>query len=167
MGRERLDGWTPVRRRAFLRALSETGNIRIACERVKISTSAAARLRKAQPAFAAAWDAALERAGPMLEQIAWERAVEGWEEAIVVKGKIVGYRRRYSESLLRTLLQQEGKRSGGSTRPKGPHELRIAAHEAARAAGGIFTDRGTEEKTDAYLRKQLDALAKRLRAEGK
>ena len=162
----RFDGWSPIRRRAFLRALTETADVREACERVRISRRSAEKLRAKDPDFAQAWDAAIDRAAPMLEQIAWERAVEGWEEPIVVRGAVVGTRRRYSESLLRTLLARDATWRGAvSAREPGQAELRRRAHEAARAAGGGFFDSSTGEKTDAALRKAIEGLRKRLRAE--
>lgn len=147
---ERLDGWTKLRQRAFLRALCETGEVKAACERVKISDSAVYKLKKRSPDFARAFDAALERSAPMLEQIAWERAVEGWEEPVVVKGEVVGTRRVYSEALLRTLLAGE-----------------LKAREAERvefAKNKPVYRTETREATDATMRTLLDRLNVRGRA---
>ena len=44
--RGRFDGWTRLRRRTFLRALSETGRVKDACERVGISDTSVYRLRQ-------------------------------------------------------------------------------------------------------------------------
>ncbi|WP_326525198.1 hypothetical protein [Sphingomonas sp.] len=160
---KRHDGWSPLRRRAFLRALTETADVREACQRVRISQTSAHNLRKADPEFAGAWDAAMDRAAPMLEQVAWERAVEGWEEPIVVRGEVVGSRRRYSDTLLRTLLLRERHKPVPAGAP-GLAELKRRAQEAARAAGGGYFDHGSAQRTDALLRRNLDGLAKRLRA---
>lgn len=105
--RDRWDGWSDVRRRAFLRALSETGDIRAACDRVGMAHSSVYRLKARSPEFAQACEKALARSMPNLEQIAYERAVEGWEEPIIVAGKVVGTRRRFSERLLSDLLRAE------------------------------------------------------------
>ncbi|QIG79300.1 hypothetical protein [Stakelama tenebrarum] len=102
--RVRRDGWTEARQKAFLRALSETGCVRDACKRVRISNVSAYRIRKRSAAFARAWDRALAKAAPTIEQAAYDRAVAGWEEPIVHGGKVVATRRRYSDSLLRLLL---------------------------------------------------------------
>ncbi|MBX3592926.1 hypothetical protein [Sphingomonas sp.] len=154
--RERFDGWTPVRRRAFLRALSETGTVKAACERVKISDRSVYRLRAASTDFARDMAAALERSTPMLEQVAWERAVEGWDEPIVMRGEVVGTRRRYSETLLRTLLSREWAACVA--------ERKAAAHEAARApaAEPMFAE---SSETDATLNALLDKLAHKRRAQ--
>jgi uncharacterized protein YecT (DUF1311 family) len=150
--RGRFDGWTRLRRRTFLRALSETGRVKDACERVGISDTSVYRLRQRSAVFARDFAAALERSLPMIEQVAWERAVDGWEEPVVVRGEVVGTRRRYSESLLRMLLGEAQKARRAE-----------AAAEAKALPRGMR--RATPEETDAQLGKQLDALARRLRAE--
>ena len=150
----RFDGWTRLRRRTFLRALSETGEVKAACERVGISDTSVYRLRARNRAIARDCAAALERSLPMIEQVAWERAVEGWEESVVVRGEVVGSRRRYSESLLRMLLGEA-----------------LAARRAEAAAEAKaqrnMPRRATAEETDARLNKLLDGLAHRLRAEAR
>ncbi|HEY0621497.1 hypothetical protein [Sphingomonas sp.] len=147
---ERFDGWSRLRRRAFLRALSETGQVRDACERVGISDTAVYRLRKRSPGFARDMAAALERSAPMLEQVAWERAVEGWEEPVVVRGEVVGTRRRYSESLLRMLLREA----------HAARRIELAAEAKARPRGPAYA---TPEETDAHLTQLLDRLARKKR----
>ncbi|GAA4766411.1 hypothetical protein GCM10023219_09630 [Stakelama sediminis] len=105
--RMRHDGWTAARQKLFLRALSETGCVRDACKRARISSTSAYRIRKSSPAFARAWTRALAKAQPTIEQAAYDRAVTGWDEPIVSGGKVVAQRRRYSDSLLRLLLLRE------------------------------------------------------------
>lgn len=111
--RVRHDGWTEARQKAFLRALSETGCVSDACKRVRISDTSAYRIRKRSVAFARAWDRAIARAAPTIEQAAWDRAVAGWDEPIVQGGKVVATRRRYSDSLLRLLLTRGMNDAGG------------------------------------------------------
>lgn len=114
--RVRHDGWTPQRQRAFLRALSETGSVRDACARAQISTTSAYRMRDRSVAFDRAWRRALAKVAPTIEQAAYERAVLGWEEPVWHGGKIVGHRRRYSDSLLRLLVTRgigDGRRDDG------------------------------------------------------
>lgn len=149
---ERFDGWTRLRRRAFLRALSETGQVKDACARVGISGTSVQRLRKRSPGFARDVAAALARSAPMLEQVAWERAVEGWEEPVVVRGEVVGTRRRYSEPLLRMLLREA----------QAARRIELAAAAKARPRG---LRHATPEETDAQLRSLLDGMARRLKAE--
>jgi len=165
--RERYDGWSRLRRRAFLRALSETGEVRAACERVGISDTSVYRLRKRSPVFARDFAAALERSVPMIEQVAWERAVEGWEEPIVVRGEVVGTRRRFSEPLLRTLLAQalaerraEAKAAAGG---KGRSRIPVATREETNAALLGFLQRFKKKKR-AALFEQAEAW-ERMQAE--
>ena len=147
----RYDGLGPVRRRAFLRALSETGEIQQACARVGTTQQTIWNLKKKSPEFAAACEAALARSLPCLEQLAWERAVEGWDEEIVHGGKVTGTRRRYSETLLRTLLVRE-------------QAARQAERVAAAKARGV-PDYAEPDETDTALLKALDRIAQHRRRE--
>ncbi len=148
--RARGGGWSAGRKRAVLRALSETGEIAKAAERVGISRSAVSRLKARAPDFAAACDAALARSLPCLEQVAWERAVEGWDEAIVHGGQVTGTRRRYSETLLRALLVRE---------QAARQAERVAAAKAGAKAGSV-PEFATADETDAVLLKALDRMAR-------
>ncbi|MEP9361298.1 hypothetical protein [Sphingomonas sp. KR3-1] len=76
----RSDGWTERRTRIFLRA--------------RISDNSAYNMRSRDPKFAAAWEKALDATIPTLEQAAWERAVEGWDEIVWKDGVEVSRRRR-------------------------------------------------------------------------
>ena len=171
--RVRHDGWTPARQRAFLRALSETGCVRDACARVGISNTSAYRMKKKSDAFSRAWDRALAKAAPTIEQAAYERAVLGWEEPIVQGGRVVGTKRRYSDSLLRLLLQrhvaEHGWVEGNSVPPPAPADqsaLDAAAAKAAAAAGGFYASRADldaehedEMKAKAEVMWRLDRIA--------
>jgi hypothetical protein len=164
--RVRHDGWTAARQRAFLRALSETGCVRDACARARISNTSAYRMRQRSEAFARAWDRAIDKVMPTIEQAAYERAVLGWEEPIIQGGKVVGARRRYSDSLLRLLLQRGAAAPAEQPgRPRDQAALIAEAHRAARAAGGIFETAATEEETNRALERKLDAVARRLAQE--
>lgn len=116
--RTRHDGWTAARRGRFFRALAETGCVRDACRVAGISSTSAYRMRSRDPDFAAEWFAALETATPALEAAAYRRAVEGVEEPVVSCGKVVTTKRRYSDSLLRLLIQR-GDLAGGLARQAG------------------------------------------------
>ncbi|MDB5678990.1 hypothetical protein [Sphingomonas bacterium] len=111
--RERFDGLTPLRQRAFLRALSETGAYAEACRRVRLSATAVRRMRARYPSFAAACDRALGLSLATLEQAAAERGVSGIEEPVWHAGRVVGTRRRYSDGLLKDLLAAQRKRIAG------------------------------------------------------
>ncbi|MES2753874.1 MAG: hypothetical protein V4659_04340, partial [Pseudomonadota bacterium] len=129
-----------------------------ACTAVGVSDTAIYRLRGGDADFALAWDRALATAQPLLEQVVWERAVEGWDEPFFAGGKQVGTRRKFSESLLRQLVL---KRDKAVTLADDPAALIARAEEAARAAGGDFYLPATREETNAALLKALDAIARR------
>lgn len=147
----RYDGLSAVRKRAFLRALSDTGEIQKACARVGVSQQTVWAVKRRSPEFAAACEKALRISLPCIEQIAYERAVEGWDEDVVVRGEVVGTRRRFSERLLADLLKAE-----------------LAARRAERVEE---VKRGPQrraispEEIDARLIRKLDALARRQAAE--
>lgn len=150
--RHRHDGWTPARQVDFLAALRETGCVRSACSHVGLTSTSAYRLKKRAPAFSDAWDLALEYRAPALERAAYERAVTGWLEPIVYKGEIVGQRRRYSDAMLRLLLQRE---TGGVREP-------AAKPGAGVGRGQMIVKNATREETNAHLIKALAAAKKRV-----
>ena len=160
--RYRHDGWTPARQRDFLVALAESGCLTDACRTVGISTTSAYRARRRMADFAAAWDRALARMAPVLEHAAYVRAVEGWDEPIVHGGKVVAHKRRYSDALLRLLIQRAAAVPSAIPPAPGSAEAVAAAREAAALAGGRFVTPASAAETDARLRAGLDALAARI-----
>jgi molybdenum-dependent DNA-binding transcriptional regulator ModE len=159
--RRRHDGWTEARTRAFLRALAETGSVRDGCARARISSTSAYRMRKRDAKFATAWQRALAKARPTLEQAAFERAVEGWDEVVYRGGVEYSRKRRFSEGLLRLLLQREDARAAAANGSgRSPEELEEAARDAARLAGGYFARVPSEQDTNATLTKLLAGLRK-------
>lgn len=94
-----------AKRRIFLEALAETGNVSQACEVADYNRSAIYRLRDRSEEFATAWDEALQVAADRLEQEARRRAVEGTEEPVFYQGFECGRVRKYSDSLLMFLLK--------------------------------------------------------------
>lgn len=72
-----------------------------------MSRMSAYRLRRAPhaAAFARAWDVARERAGTLIEDIAFERAIEGVEEdKYTARGELADSKRVYNDRLLTFLL---------------------------------------------------------------
>lgn len=76
--------WKPP----FLAALRHMPVVTHACEIVDIERSTAYRARDADPEFATAWDDAMESGIDRAEKAAMQRAVDGWEEAVVDKGRL-------------------------------------------------------------------------------
>ena len=109
MKRRRL---TKERQARFLKALADTGIVSAAVEIAGTSRTRVYELRKHDPAFAAGWEEAEERAADALEAEAWRRAVAGVPEPLVSGGKVVRDDdgqpiaiRRYSDALMIALLK--------------------------------------------------------------
>ena len=160
---------TPARQRHFLKALSESGSVSTAAAVAGTSRTRVYELRKADPAFAAAWDEAEEIATDRLEEEARRRALEGVSEPLVSAGKLVRgddgkpiMIQRYSDRLLAELLR--------ARRPP-PRERSLHFHlpvlhsmadaadamasiAAAVAAGGITPGEAGElsRLVEAYMR---------------
>lgn len=83
--------WT----QAFLAALREMPVVAHACRAVDIERSTAYRAREAHPDFAEAWDEAMEEGIDRAEQEAFRRAVVGFEEPVVDKGRLAYRYERY------------------------------------------------------------------------
>ena len=105
--RPRYDGWTEEKQRRFIEALADSGLVSHAAKAVGMSRESANRLRRSPhgAAFARAWDAARLHAGSALEDIAFERAIEGQEQHIYNEyGDIVVTKRVVNDRMLTFLL---------------------------------------------------------------
>ena len=105
--RPRLDGWTEEKQRRFIETLADTGLVGVAAKAVGMSRETAYRLRRSAhgAAFARAWDAARHHAGGLIEDIAFERAIEGVEQDVYDgNGEVVAARLVYDNRLLKYLL---------------------------------------------------------------
>ncbi|MEP7348779.1 MAG: hypothetical protein ABI668_02370 [Sphingorhabdus sp.] len=105
--RPRYDGWTDEKQRHFIEVLADTGIVSHAAKAVGMSRESAARLRRSPhgAAFARAWDAARLHAGSALEDLAFERAIEGVEHNVYNEyGEVVCSKRVYNDRLLTFLL---------------------------------------------------------------
>lgn len=89
----------------FLFALTQTGQVSKAAAAAGIDRSTAYLERRKNPEFAREWETAIQDAAFSLEDEAWRRAREGVSEPIVAGGKIIGVKRRYSDTLLIFLLK--------------------------------------------------------------
>lgn len=105
--RPRSDGWTEEKQRRFIEVLADTGLVGLAAKEVGMTRMSAYRLRRAPyaGAFARAWDVARERAGTLIEDIAFERAIEGVEQdSYNCNGELADSKRVYNDRLLTFLL---------------------------------------------------------------
>lgn len=93
------------RKLLFLRLLGETGRVTKASAAVGYAdTSYVYGLRRRDPEFRKAWDAAMEQAGHLFEDEAVRRGKEGVEKDVYYKGEVVGQEIVYSDGLLGKLL---------------------------------------------------------------
>lgn len=105
--RPRHDGWTEEKQRRFIEVLADTGQVALAAREVGMTRETAYRLRRSAhgAAFARAWDAARHHAGSLLEDVAFERAIEGVERNVYDgNGEVVATRHVYNDRLLTFLL---------------------------------------------------------------
>ncbi|MFC4292160.1 hypothetical protein ACFOWX_07005 [Sphingorhabdus arenilitoris] len=160
---KRQNGWSPARQKAFIQTLAETGSVTRAARSVNLSAPGAYYLRRHRHGgeFRRAWDQALELAMSYLKDLAFERTVEGELEPVWQKGKLVGYRRKFSNQLLIFMLRHYGE--GGSKRvtvnylksSAGSSNAADGASAKASAETSIVTLRSsgpaavTSEKTEA------------------
>jgi hypothetical protein len=95
------------KKRAFLRAYAETGNVSRAAELAGISRATVYTRQWLDDAeFQAAKAEAMEMAADRLEQEAWRRAVEGVDEPVGwFRGEPGGTVKRYSDTLLIFMLK--------------------------------------------------------------
>lgn len=94
-----------ARREQFLEILAETASVTAAARAAGVYRVKWYRLRKADPAFDAAWHEALEIGIDAVEDEAVRRAVEGHDEPVYFQGQKVGATRKYSDRMLMLLLR--------------------------------------------------------------
>src|SRR6516165_12683202 len=164
---------TRERQERFLKALADTGIVSAAVEIAGTSRTRVYELRKRDPAFAAGWEEAEERAADALEAEAWRRAVDGVQEPLVAGGKVVRDDdgqplaiRRYSDTLMLALLKaRRPPRHQRSVRFRLP-ALQSAA-DAVGAMAAITAGVAAGEVTPgeaAELSKLVEAYVKALEA---
>lgn len=165
--RERHDGFTAARKKAFLEALAKHGTLADACRIAGVSRRTFYYHRDRWQDFAAACEAALARAAGAVETLAWERATVGADEVTIRGGEVVQVRRRPSDAMLRMLLMASNPKKYGrmgrmrradiekELRPRIERELRekILGEEVA----------SNEEVREALVRR-LTAFGIRVRA---
>src|SRR5690606_10953200 len=93
------------RKSRFLAELARMANVSAAAKKAGVPRSTAYDWYKADEAFAAGWDDAVEVAVDSLEKEAWRRARDGVLKPVYQKGEKVGQVREYSDQLMVTLLK--------------------------------------------------------------
>lgn len=114
--RTRHDGWTRIRRNAFLDALAKTGNVTAAADAVGMSPQTAYRLRARDPAFARAWAISAKERMERFLDLAQGQILRGTVTTEFRGTRLVGCRVSPAHPLLATMLK----------RPARPSRKRIA-----------------------------------------
>ena len=94
----------PQKKRLFLTAFAETGNVSRSAAVAGVDRSTPARWRESDTRFAAQYAEAEVAAVELLEAEARRRAVEGVDKPVYQGGQLVGVVREYSDTLLMFLL---------------------------------------------------------------
>jgi len=120
--------WTLDRQAEFLGHLTMTCNVRASARAVGMSEQGVHRLRMRSPEFRAAWAAALEEGYVRLELMLLERALNGFDKAILKDGRPVGTIKEISDRLGLALLHAPRR---GTHRPR-PTDIRRDRAEMRR-----------------------------------
>ncbi|MBC9031678.1 hypothetical protein IAG41_04670 [Sphingomonas sp. JC676] len=106
--RARHDGWTAQRQRDFIAALAELGVVGTAAKSVGMSPKSAyaLRIRAGEDSnFAAAWDAAIDMGRFNAIDTGIQRALSGVAVPVFYRGRQIGVRRVFNDSLLIAALR--------------------------------------------------------------
>jgi hypothetical protein len=141
----RHDGWTPERQKAFIEALADTGSVSRAARTVNMAQANCYTLRRAPgaEAFRKAWDAALDFGVARLKDIAFERAIDGYQVPVFVGGKLAGYRRKTNDALLMFCLRHYGSDTQGRRTTINYFSTRAEAGAAADGAASAVAQAAT------------------------
>ncbi len=135
------------KKRAYLAAYSVTANVVQACRMADIDPKTPYNwLRQKDEAYLAAWEAARSIAGDVLEAEAVRRAHDGVDRPVYQQGRLVGYERIYSDTLLIFLLK--------GMRP----EVYRERHELTGKDGGPVAFQFAQFIEEAYARRQQAQL---------
>src|SRR4051812_31590388 len=159
--RERHDAFNGAKKSVWLRALVKSGCIQDACRLTGVSPRTIYRHQQNDPGFFEHCRIALRVSGTPAELTAWSRAVEGVEQPFACGGQ-VHVRRRYSDSLLRLILQ------GSNPKKYGPNpgfgRKRLMKHERKQIEREIRAEIAAKQKPWSFeeamvaLDRKLDHL---------
>lgn len=152
--------WKP----AFLTALTEMPVVSHACRAVGVNYRTAYKTREGDADFAKAWEEAMEQGIDRAEQEAFRRAVVGYEEPVVDKGRLAYRYERYvdeeGKEQYRPLLDEHGQ----------PVPLTVRKHSDALMAlmlkgrrKKVYADRTELTGADGGPVAQVDETAKAAR----
>lgn len=147
------------KRIAFLAALEAGASVADAANAARIGVRTAYNWRAADKTFASDWERAYAQGADALHAEALRRATEGIDEPVYHQGKVVGYVRRRSDTLLMFLMK---------ARDPERYCDRVRAAKITRrwAKDDAGASAPTDEAELATLCDLLDAIAAEKRASG-
>ncbi|MGA1799255.1 hypothetical protein VH567_10805 [Sphingomonas sp. 4RDLI-65] len=171
----RSDGWTKARRVQFLHVLGRTCNVRAAAANVGMAWGTAYALKLRDPAFAAAWAAALADGYDRLEEALLAAAIAGLSGDFAIEADDAAEGAAAGDLAGDAAGDLEGISipDTGVVRLASMQAVQVALamlgrFRATQAEGGkrpkLGRRRATVEETNASIAKKLDALARRLAA---
>ena len=164
----RHGGWSGEKMANFCEILAETAVVAEACDQVGMGTSSAYALRRRNPVFAAAWDAALTIARERLADTLLARAMEGNSELIYRDGEIIGRRdvldNRLGLAILRRLdrLAETGRATSVRGEPAAAPAVRPECRRGANAPAIIPESFDWQHMVDALRTGEPDDIARAL-----
>lgn len=118
--------WTLAKQRAFLEALGESCNVKLAAKKAGLSTSQAYVRRAKDASFRAGWDQALATGYAQLEMMLLERALHGVEKRVTTRDGTTTVMREYSDRVALALLRMHRENASLATETGGHEEYREA-----------------------------------------
>ena len=153
---------TAEKKRAFLAAYAQCGNVTQAAKVAGISRETHYEWLDKDPGYAAAFKQADEQATDALELEARRRALEGWDEPVYQKGQLVGTVRKYSDTLLIFLLkgarpEKYRERVDVGSEPGRPLAVQMSDADAEAAARLVTEFARQQERQGAVNADRADA----------
>lgn len=140
--------FTPTKRNKFLKTLERTGNKNSAAAHAGVSRATVYALMSRNESFRAKVEMAHDKHTASLEEEVMRRAVDGVDEDIYFKGKVVGSKKNFSDALLQKVLEaadpeRYGKRSNVNI------EQNINVSDSAKAKLAAMLDVKLDDAIDA------------------
>ena len=154
--------WTAAKQRAFLEALAESCNVKLAARKAGVSTSAIYVRRNKEASFRAGWDQALAAGYAQLEMMLLERALHGVEKRVVARDGTTTIMREYSDRVALALLRMHRENAAFADDSGKDAEFEEARERIVERLQRLRENDGVETKA-ALDRVELIAHALRLR----
>lgn len=135
--------------RCAINVIAATGSLPLALREANVTRHSFNRRRERYPEFATAVTEATEFfREKTIEQTAVMRAVDGWLEPVFHKGMLVGYKRRFSDTIMVKLME-------GLIPEKYRPKQDVAFSGTVKVEGGLPQMPLTEDDVPEHVRKRL------------